>query len=72
MQGRIDYISNPKRQEHLYSSYSTVEPELWQRLSEQSQFDFWRSHQKTEKCIEARALIIALPESLQAVDPETS
>lgn len=71
VQGRIDYISNPKRQEHLYSSYSTVEPELWQRLSEQSQFDFWRSHQKSGRCIEARELIIALPESLQTADPES-
>ena len=70
VQGRVDYISNPKRQEHLYAFYSTVEPEFWQRLSEQAQFDFWRSHQKTGKCIEARELIIALPESLQAADPE--
>ncbi len=70
VQGRVDYISNPKRQEHLYAFYSTVGPEFWQRLSEQAQFDFWRSHQKTGKCIEARELIIALPESLQAADPE--
>ena len=70
VQGRVDYISNPKRQEHLYAFYSTVEPEFWQRLSEQAQFDFWRSHQKTGKCIEARELIIALPESLQAANPE--
>lgn len=63
-------ISNPKRQEHLYAFYSTVAPEFWQRLSEQAQFDFWRSHQKTGKCIEARELIIALPESLQAADPK--
>lgn len=70
VQGRVDYISNPKRQEHLYAFYSTVGPEFWQRLSEQAQFDFWRSHQKTRKCIEARELIIALPESLQASDPK--
>ena len=70
VQGRIDYISNPKRQEHLYAFYTTVEPEFWLRLSDQAQFDFWRSHQKTGKCIEARELIIALPESLQAADPE--
>ena len=70
VQGRVDYISNPKRQEHLYAFYSTVGPEFWQRLSEQAQFDFWRSHQKTGKCIEARELIIALPESLQSADPK--
>lgn len=71
IQGRIDYISNPKRQEHLYATYSTVaKPEFWQRLSEQSQYDFWRSNQKTGKCIEGRELIIALPEELQSKDPE--
>lgn len=68
--GRVDYISNPKRQEHLYAVYSTVEPEFWKRLSEQSQYDFWRSNQKKGKCIEGRELIIALPESLTAADPD--
>ena len=70
VKGRIDYISNPKRQEHLYAFYTTAEPEFWLRLSDQAQFDFWRSHQKKGKCIEARELIIALPESLQAANPE--
>ncbi len=70
VKGRIDYISNPKRQEHLYASYSTVEPVFWQYLSAQAQQDFWRSHQKKGKCIEARELIIALPESLQRHDPD--
>ncbi len=70
VQGRIDYNGNPKRQEHLYAFYTTAEPEFWLRLSDQAQFDFWRSHQKTGKCIEARELIIALPESLQAADPD--
>ena len=67
---RIDYISNPERQEHCYAFYATAAPEFWERLSEQAQFDFWKSHQKTGKCIEARELIIALPESLQAYDPK--
>ncbi len=70
VKGRIDYISNPKRQENLYAFYSTVKPEFWQYLSGQAQEDFWRSHQKTGKCIEARELIIALPESLQRHDPD--
>lgn len=70
VKGRIDYIGNPKRQEYLYAFFSTVEPEFWLHLSDQAQFDFWRSHQKTGKCIEARELIIALPESLQAADPD--
>lgn len=70
VRGRVDYISNPKRQEHLYAVYSTVKPEFWQYLSEQAQHDFWKSNQKTGKCIEGRELIIALPESLQEKDPE--
>lgn len=69
VKGRVDYISNPKRQEHLYATYSTVEPEFWKYLSEQAQHDFWKSNQPGGKCIEARELIIALPESLQVVDP---
>ena len=68
--GRIDYISNPKRQEHCYAFYNTATEEFWQRLSDQALFDFWRSHQKTGKCIEARELIIALPESLEQRDPK--
>ena len=68
--GRIDYISSPKRQEHCYAFYNTAATEFWQRLSDQAQFDFWKSHQKNGKCIEARELIIALPESLQQQDPK--
>ena len=70
VKGRIDYIGNPKRQEHLYAFYSTVEPEFWQYLSDQAQNDFWKSHQKDGRCVEARELIIALPESLRAHDPK--
>ena len=70
VRGRVDYISNPKRQEHLYATYSTVKPEFWQYLSEQAQHDFWKSNQKTGKCIEGRELIIALPESLREKNPE--
>ncbi|MCR5294001.1 MAG: MobA/MobL family protein [Lachnospiraceae bacterium] len=69
--GRVDYISNPSRQEHLYATYSTVKPEFWKYLADQAQFDFWRSNQPDGKCIEARELIIALPESFQRIEPET-
>ncbi|MDO4523437.1 MAG: MobA/MobL family protein [Eubacteriales bacterium] len=69
VRGRVDYISNPKRQEYLYASYSTVEPEFWKYLAEQNQYDFKRSRARGE-CIEARELVIALPESLQEYSPE--
>lgn len=67
--GRIDYISNPKRQEYLYATFSTVKPEFWDLLSAQSQMDFWKSNQKG-KCTEARELVIALPESFQEMDAD--
>lgn len=67
--GRCDYIGNPDRQEYLYATYSTVEPEFWRELAEQNQYDFKRSNAKG-KCIEARELVIALPESFQEYDRE--
>ena len=55
--GRIDYISNPKRQEHLYAT-----PEFWKNLARENQLDF-KASGTTGKCIEGREFIIALPES---------
>ena len=64
MAGRIDYISNLKRQEHLYATYQTdgVTPEFWKNLARENQLDFKVSG-TTGKCIEEREFIIALPES---------
>ena len=47
-----------------------VEPDFWKHLSEQAQYNFWRSNQPTGKCIEDRALIIALPESMTELNPD--
>ena len=69
VKGRIDYIQNPKRQEHLYGAYDTTKPEYWKLLAAQNQMDFQRSG-TSGKCIEARELIIALPEGLQLYEPE--
>ena len=62
--GRIDYISNPKRQEYLYASYQTegVTPEFWKNLARENQLDF-KASGSAGKCIEGREFIIALPES---------
>lgn len=62
--GRIDYISNPKRQEHLYATYQTegATPEFWKNLARENQLDFKVSG-TTGKCIEGQEFIIALPES---------
>ena len=62
--GRIDYISNPKRQEHLYAVYQTkgATPEFWKNLARENQLDF-KASGSAGKCIEGREFIIALPES---------
>ena len=62
--GRIDYISNPKRQEYLYATYQTegATPEFWKNLARENQLDFMASG-SAGKCIEGREFIIALPES---------
>ena len=64
VKGRVDYISNPKRQEHLYATYQTegVTPEFWKNLAKENQQDF-RTSGTEGNCIEARELIIALPEN---------
>lgn len=64
VKGRIDYISNPKRQEHLYATYQTegATPEFWKNLARENQQDF-RASGTEGNCIEARELIIALPEN---------
>lgn len=70
IKGRIDYISNPKRQENLYGTYSTVTDGIfWDYLAGQNQEDFKRSGAKGN-CIEARELIISLPEVYQSFDRE--
>ena len=64
MAGRIDYISNPKRQEYLYATYQTegATPEFWKNLARENQLDF-KTSGSAGKCIEGREFIIALPES---------
>ena len=64
MAGRIDYISNPKRQEYLYATYQTegATPEFWKNLARENQLDF-KARGTAGKCIEGREFIIALPES---------
>lgn len=69
--GRIDYISNPKRQEHLYATYQTegATQEFWKNLARENQLDF-KTSGTTGKCIEGREFIIALPESFVEYKPD--
>lgn len=68
--GRIDYISNGDRQENLYATYHTSGLDFWRNLAKESQEEFRRLGTEG-KCIEARELIIALPESYTRFDPDT-
>ena len=69
VKGRISYISEPGRQEHLYATFSTREDmTFWNDLAKECQEEFRRSMTKG-KCIEARELIIALPEEYTQFDP---
>ena len=60
---RITYISSHAKQEHLYAVYETTERSYWTELARCSQQEFKKSGVEGN-CIEARELIIALPESL--------
>ena len=70
VKGRISYISDPKRQEHLYATFSTREDmTFWDDLAKECQEEF-RRYGTEGKCIEARELIIALPEEYTQFDPQ--
>lgn len=62
LKGRIDYITNPKRQENLYATYNTTDETFWDELAKCNRLEFKKSG-SFGKCIEGRELIIALPEA---------
>lgn len=68
LKGRIDYISSRARQENLYAVYETTGRKFWKELAKCNQEEFIKSG-SGGKCIEARELIIALPESFVDYQP---
>ncbi len=66
---RITYISSHAKQENLYAVYETTERSFWRKLALCNQHEFQKSGTEG-KCIEARELIIALPEDLVQYEPE--
>lgn len=68
VRGKVRYISDPKRQENLYATFTNVESKYWFYLSKENQEDFRKSGTEG-KCIEARELIIMLPPSLIQYNP---
>lgn len=69
VKGRISYISSKARQENLYAVYETIDHKFWTELAKCNQEEFKRSGTEG-KCIEARELIIALPESFVDYDQD--
>lgn len=69
VKGRISYITSPARQENLYAACRTADNAFWNNLARESQQEFQRSGAKG-KCIEARELIIALPEVYTQYEPQ--
>ena len=69
VKGRISYISSKARQENLYAVYETTDRKFWRELGKCNQGEFWESGTKGI-CIEARELIIALPESFVDHEPD--
>ena len=69
VKGRISYITSKAKQENLYATYRTADNTFWNNLARESQQEFKRSG-TTGKCIEARELIIALPEVYTTYEPQ--
>ena len=69
VKGRISYISSHAKQENLYAVYETIERKFWRELAKCNQEEFVKSGTEG-KCIEARELIIALPESFTEYQPD--
>ena len=69
VKGRISYITSPARQENLYAAYRTADNAFWGNLAKESQQEFKRSG-ADGKCVEARELIIALPEVYTQYEPQ--
>ena len=70
VKGRISYISSKARQENLYAVYETTNRKFWRELAKCNQEEFRESGTKGT-CIEARELIIALPESFVDYEPDS-
>ena len=69
LKGRINYISSHARQENLYAVYETTDRNFWTELAKCNLEEFKKSGTEG-KCIEARELIIALPENFVDYEPE--
>lgn len=68
--GKIDYISNPKRQEYIEGYYNTADNSFWKLLADESQQQFAKKVNRKGKCCEAREFIIGIPQDYQITAQE--
>ena len=68
--GKIDYISNPKRQECIEGYYNTADNSFWKLLADESQQQFAKKVNRKGKCCEAREFIIGIPQDYQITAQE--
>lgn len=69
--GRIDYISNPKRQENIVDFYNLQNNDFWVQLAQENQEQFKassNSKRANRKAAEAREFIIALPQDIDTTN----
>lgn len=69
--GRIDYISNPKRQENIVDFCNLQNNNFWQQLAKENQEQFKassNSKRANRKAAEAREFIIALPQDIDTTN----
>ena len=69
VEGRISYITSEKKQEFLYATYDTEDSSFWGELAKCCQAEF-KKNGTNGKCIEARELVIALPEEFINIKPD--
>lgn len=69
VEGRISYITSEKKQEYLYATYDTEDSLFWGELARCCQAEF-KKNGTNGKCIEARELVIALPEEFINIKPD--
>lgn len=84
VKGRIDYISNPKRQECIESYYNTADTNFWSLLAAECQQQHKQQVQKkivfengqetvkttVSKCCEAREFIVGIPQDYKITAKE--
>lgn len=67
VKGRIEYISDPERQENIKCFYSTVDERVWEQLHQERILDN-KSRGQYDNCIEAKEFTLAIPHMFSIAD----